>query len=48
MALRVRLSTPYSLNLSSHIFVVVWVGYAFFAVPVICALARLHVTAVGK
>jgi hypothetical protein len=28
--------------------VVVWVAYAFFAVPVICVLARMHVTAGGK
>jgi hypothetical protein len=27
---------------------VVWVGYAFYAVPLICALARLHVTTGGK
>ena len=27
---------------------VVWVAYAFYGVPVICALARLHVTAGGK
>jgi len=32
----------------SHTLSVVWVGYAFYAVPVICVLARLHVTAGGK
>jgi len=32
----------------SQILAVVWVGYAFYAVPVICVLARLHVTAGGK
>ena len=49
MALRVRssvrLSRPYR---PSHILAVVWVGYAFYAVPVICVLARLHVAAGGK
>lgn len=29
-------------------FTMVWVGYAFYAVPLICALARLHVTTGGK
>jgi hypothetical protein len=29
-------------------YVVVWVAYAFFGVPVICVLARMHVTAGGK
>lgn len=37
-----------SLDAPSHILVVAWVAYAFYAVPVICALARLHVTAGGK
>jgi len=32
----------------SNGFTMVWVGYAFYAVPVICVLARLHVTAGGK
>jgi hypothetical protein len=35
----------------SSAYVVVWVGYAFHAVPLVCALAKLHVTAappVGK
>jgi hypothetical protein len=48
MVLRVCPSVLTSLNAPSHIPVVVWVGYAFYAVPVICALARLHVTAGGK
>jgi len=29
-------------------FTMVWVGYAFYAVPLICSLARLHVTTGGK
>jgi hypothetical protein len=37
-----------SLNAPSHVLIVAWVAYAFYAVPVICALARLHVTAGGK
>jgi hypothetical protein len=48
MVSRVRSSVLPSLNAPTHILVVVWVGYAFYAVPVICALARLHVTAGGK
>ena len=48
MVLRVRSSVLPRLNTSSHIPVVAWVAYAFYAVPVICALARLHVTAGGK
>jgi hypothetical protein len=40
--------TPIMSNLSSHVPIVVWVAYAFSSVSVICALARLHVTAGGK
>jgi hypothetical protein len=29
-------------------FTMVWVGYAFYAVPLICSLARIHVTTGGK
>jgi len=32
----------------SNGFTMVWVAYAFFGVPVICVLARMHVTAGGK
>jgi hypothetical protein len=48
MGLRVRAPVPPSSTLLSDIPVVVWVAYAFYAVPVICVLARLHVTAGGK
>ncbi len=48
MVLRVGSSALPSLHAPSHISVVAWVAYAFYAVPVICALARLHVTAGGK
>lgn len=48
MVLRVCPSVLPSSNLSPHRPVVVWVAYAFYGVPVICALARLHVTAGGK
>ncbi|THH15982.1 hypothetical protein EW146_g4584 [Bondarzewia mesenterica] len=30
---------------TSNGFIMVWVAYAFYAVPLICALAKLHVTA---
>ena len=36
------LSDPLKIYIDS--FPVVWVAYAFHAVPLICALARLHVT----
>jgi len=29
-------------------FTMVWVAYAFLAVPLVCSLAKLHVTAAGK
>ncbi|KAI0029628.1 hypothetical protein K488DRAFT_80076 [Vararia minispora EC-137] len=34
---------------TSNGFIMIWVAYVFYAVPLVCALARLHVTAtVGK
>ncbi|KAH9982502.1 hypothetical protein BGW80DRAFT_1433862 [Lactifluus volemus] len=41
-------NAPQLIAQTSNGFTMAWVGYAFFAVPVICALARLHVTAGGK
>ena len=29
----------------SNGFTMVWVGYAFHAIPLVCALAKIHVTA---
>lgn len=48
MVLQVCSSVLTSLNAPSHVLIVVWVAYAFYGVPVVCALARLHVTAGGK
>ncbi|KAI0274675.1 hypothetical protein BC834DRAFT_4872 [Gloeopeniophorella convolvens] len=39
---------PHLFAQTSNGFTMVWVAYAFYAVPLICALARLHVTAGGK
>jgi len=39
---------PHLIAQLSNGFTMVWVAYAFYAVPVVCALARLHVTAGGK
>jgi hypothetical protein len=41
-------SCSVSSTLESDIPVVVWVAYAFYGVPLICVLARLHVTNGGK
>jgi len=38
-------SGPQLIANTSNGFIMVWVAYAFYAVPLICALARLHVTA---
>jgi hypothetical protein len=29
-------------------FIMIWVAYAFYAVPLMCALAKLHVTATAN
>ena len=40
---------PSQLNTKSNcIFVVVYVAYAFYAVPLVCSLAKLHVMATAK
>ncbi|KAH9968933.1 hypothetical protein BC827DRAFT_1166623 [Russula dissimulans] len=41
-------NAPHLIAQLSNGFTMVWVAYAFYAVPVVCALARLHVTAGGK
>jgi len=41
-------NAPQLIAATSNGFTMAWVAYAFYAVPVICALARLHVTAGGK
>ncbi|KAI0304854.1 hypothetical protein BC826DRAFT_978601 [Russula brevipes] len=41
-------SAPHLIAQLSNGFTMVWVAYAFSSVSVICALARLHVTAGGK
>ncbi|KAF8481213.1 hypothetical protein DFH94DRAFT_738725 [Russula ochroleuca] len=41
-------NAPHLIAAISNGFTMVWVAYAFYGVPVICALARLHVTAGGK
>ncbi|KAF8507072.1 hypothetical protein F5888DRAFT_66989 [Russula emetica] len=41
-------NAPQLIASTSNGFTMAWVAYAFYAVPVICALARLHVTAGGK
>ncbi|TFY63996.1 hypothetical protein EVG20_g6100 [Dentipellis fragilis] len=41
-------SAPQLVASTNNGFTMVWVGYAFQAVPLICALARLHVTSGGK
>lgn len=41
-------NAPQLIAATSNAFTMAWVAYAFYAVPVICALARLHVTAGGK
>ncbi|KAI0004301.1 hypothetical protein BJV74DRAFT_875995 [Russula compacta] len=41
-------NAPHLIAQISNGFTMVWVAYAFYGVPVICALARLHVTAGGK
>lgn len=41
-------NAPQLIAATSNGFTMAWVGYAFYAVPVICALARLHVTVGGK
>ncbi|OSD03464.1 hypothetical protein PYCCODRAFT_1434367 [Trametes coccinea BRFM310] len=39
---------PQLIAATSNGFVMVWVAYAFYAVPVVCSLAKLHVAAGGK
>ncbi|KAH9077840.1 hypothetical protein EDB83DRAFT_2346467 [Lactarius deliciosus] len=39
---------PHLIAQTANGFTMVWVGYAFYAVPLICSLARLHVTTAGK
>jgi hypothetical protein len=29
-------------------FIMIWVAYAFYAVPLVCALSKLHVTATAS
>ncbi|KAI0778154.1 hypothetical protein BD413DRAFT_507153 [Trametes elegans] len=41
-------SAPQLIAATSNGFIMVWVAYAFYAVPVVCSLAKLHVTAGGK
>ncbi|KAI0043193.1 hypothetical protein FA95DRAFT_430146 [Auriscalpium vulgare] len=41
-------SAPQLIASTSNGFTMVWVAYAFYAVPLICALARLHVTATAS
>ncbi|CDO71534.1 hypothetical protein BN946_scf184911.g4 [Trametes cinnabarina] len=39
---------PQLIASTSNGFIMVWVAYAFYAVPVVCSLAKLHITASGK
>ncbi|KAI0307836.1 hypothetical protein B0F90DRAFT_71320 [Multifurca ochricompacta] len=41
-------SAPHLIAQTSNGFTMIWVAYAFYAVPLICALARLHVTPSSK
>lgn len=42
------LSRIYTFSSVLIVAIVVWVAYAFYAVPVVCSLAKLHVLAGGK
>ncbi|KAL4243476.1 hypothetical protein ABKN59_001176 [Abortiporus biennis] len=41
-------SAPSLVANTSNGFVMVYVAYAFYAVPLVCSMAKLHVTATGK
>jgi len=41
-------NAPHLIAQISNSFTMVWVAYAFYGVPLVCALAQLHVTTGGK